>query len=342
MPRKKEESLDALLESPTFNESQFTTIRYKIPKPNFQRSTITNNQKFPELSQIFGPLWGQIDQLDRLIAIRQGKEVNPPPTPKELAQTEKITSYRLYQLKKLVIEYRKEQYTLNDFFNPQLQRHEIIQSKWRGGEVDSPVIWGDGFYEIGPLGLYTQNNPIFTKPYAALDHEYYIPDLNAPVVVDFRNSDHVYNLIEFRQDLEESAVGSSESPIPRIYQTLDYYVEKAHLSPEHLEILRLKTLHYPNSFIRKFINTKYSKTHPESYISTIYTKNICGAISAAAQIHYDSFQERGKPSRFKRCKDCGEIFLIDSRNFTRQSRSRDGFQCRCKWCERDKRRKTTS
>ena len=127
-PRKKEESLDALLESPTFNESQFTTTHYKIPKPNFnaQRAAILGDPRNEELRKVFDPLWGQIDQLDRLIAIRSKKEVNPPPTQSELARAERITPYILYRLKKLVIEYRKEQYTLNDFFNPQLQRHELI------------------------------------------------------------------------------------------------------------------------------------------------------------------------------------------------------------------------
>ena len=338
-PRKKEESLDALLESPTFNESQVTTIRYKIPKPNFQRSKILSDPRHPNATQIFNPLWMQIDQLDRLIHIYQKKEVNPPPTLSELDKVSKITPYKLYRLKKLVIEYRKEQYTLNDFFNPTLQRHELIQSKWRGGEIDSPVIWGDGFYEFGPLGLFTQNNPIFTKPYTKGECEPRLPDLNAPVVVDFRNPTHVYMLAEFREELEDSAVGSTESPIPLIYRTFDYYVEKAKLSEEQREILNLKILHYPNSFIRQFVNKKYNRTHPESYISTIYTKNICGAISIAAQIHYDTYVARGIPSKFKKCKDCGEIYLIDGRNFTRQSRSRDGYQCRCKWCEKEKRKK---
>jgi hypothetical protein len=39
-------------------------------------------------------------------------------------------------------------------------------------------------------------------------------------------------LAEFREELEDSAVGSTESPIPLIYRTFDYYVEKAKLSEE--------------------------------------------------------------------------------------------------------------
>lgn len=337
---KKEESLDSLLEIPTFNESvQFnrTGIRYKIPKPNFNLLKDRLRAILPEseLSE-FNQLWERINRLERTIAIKTGKNVNPPPTQKELEKSERITPYRLYQLKKLLLELRKEQYTLSDQFLPQLQRHELIQSVYRGGEVEKDIQWGNGFYEIAPLGLYSAKSPIFTEPYKLTTRAFEAAK-NPQTVIDFRNSDHVYYLIEFQERLLDSVGEDCESLIPQIYETLRFYCDKAYLSEEQKDILKLKINHFTNSYIQKYVNQKYGTGHSESYISTIYTKQICESISNAAILHYDTYQARGQLNRFKKCKDCGEILLLDYRNFTKQSRSRDGFQCRCKRCEKKKR-----
>lgn len=60
-PTPKEESLDALLETPTFNEgTSFSRqdIHYKIPKPNFSRERIRSRGQ----EQNFKELWTQIDR----------------------------------------------------------------------------------------------------------------------------------------------------------------------------------------------------------------------------------------------------------------------------------------
>lgn len=65
-PSSREESLDALLETPTFNETTTfnrTHTVYKIPKPNFSRERI--RAKGQEAA--FEELWAEIDGLEKIL-----------------------------------------------------------------------------------------------------------------------------------------------------------------------------------------------------------------------------------------------------------------------------------
>lgn len=143
---------------------------------------------------------------------------------------------------------------------------------------------------------------------------------------------------EFREDLEDWSVGDAESAIPALYATLDFYVSLAHLRPAQKLIFQLKSQNYTNEFICRVLHEKLGVDYSEPYISTIYTKQICEGIANAAQLHWDTFCARKNPKNFKQCKDCGAILLMDGRNFARSSRNAGGWNCRCKWCEREKRK----
>lgn len=330
--KRPEESLDALLETPSFTEPSQNTTHYKIPKPNFtkMRGRVREALNPNELAH-FEELWQRIARLERLLNIAKKKDASPPPTPDELAQAQKITPHRAYLIKKIVLELKREQYTLYDQFMPQLQRHELIQVKYRGGEQDL------SYQEIEnalPLGLWRPHSPIFETPWIPNS---LLPNTKINNMVDFRNPTHIYRLVEQREKLETDSLTNPESLIPQLFATLDYYVNLAHLEDEQQDILKLKYQRWTNGAIQRFIKEKYGVNHSESYISTIFTKQICGGIAAAAQLHEDTFNERGKANRFKQCKDCGDILLMDYRNFTKQSRNRDGWSCRCKFCEKKKR-----
>lgn len=70
---RKTQSLDELLETPTFNEGSLRAIDnptiYKIPRPNFSRQRAIDQG----LGAQFRDLWERIDALDRLVALKQGK-----------------------------------------------------------------------------------------------------------------------------------------------------------------------------------------------------------------------------------------------------------------------------
>ena len=120
--RPKEQSLEALVESPTFSETLFHQgpTRYTTPKPNLERSAFDpslsaspqndepraiqpnqqSNEKPTPALECMRALWKRIDRLDDALA-------NPG-----------LTSQQTYHLRKLLIELRREQYTIGDFIRP--------------------------------------------------------------------------------------------------------------------------------------------------------------------------------------------------------------------------------
>ena len=62
-------------------------------------------------------------------------------------------------------------------------------------------------------------------------------------------------------------------------------------------------------------------------------------INEAVKLHQDTIENCFFKENFKQCTDCGRILLLDGRNWVKKSRSKDGFQSRCKRCERERRQK---
>lgn len=128
--RPKEQSLEALVESPTFSETLFHQgpTRYTTPKPNLERAS-------------FDPSLGASPQNDEPRAIQPNQQSNEKPTPalecmralwKRIDRLDDalanpgLTSQQTYHLRKLLIELRREQYTIGDFIRPQIQLHSVV------------------------------------------------------------------------------------------------------------------------------------------------------------------------------------------------------------------------
>lgn len=343
--RPKEQSLEALVESPTFSETLFHQgpTRYTTPKPNLERSAFDpslgapsvqndepraiqpsqkSNEKPSPALECMRALWKRIDRLDDALA-------NPG-----------LTSQQTYHLRKLLLELRREQYTIGDFIKPQIQLHSVVQDKYRGGETENGLLWDTDAFPILPMGLYNVRHPQtkFSKPYTINLPDEPLREPKNNCFLDFRNWKHIYWMNEFREDLEDWSVGDAESAIPALYATLDFYTNLAHLRPAQKLIFQLKSQNYTNEFICRVLHEKLGVDYSEPYISTIYTKQICEGIANAAQLHWDTFCARKNPKNFKQCKDCGAVLLMDARNFARSSRNAGGWNCRCKQCEKERRK----
>ena len=128
------ESLEGLLESPTFNEASLSSadaqIPYKLPRETFSRKEAL--ARCPEfLIPTYRELFNQIDKIDLLInlyELRHGKRKNPPReallakfTEEELqGMQETIThwnQYRYLKMRHQLVELRREQYTLRDSYS---------------------------------------------------------------------------------------------------------------------------------------------------------------------------------------------------------------------------------
>jgi hypothetical protein len=145
-------------------------------------------------------------------------------------------------------------------------------------------------------------------------------------------------LLEQQKDLELIVPELNvESNLRYLLDTLQFYIDQAELSDIHLEILNMKLNKKKNSDIAWDINHKYGKTYTSNYISTIFRQRIIPRINDAATYHEKVIGNIFFPEEFKTCCHCGETMLRDPDNFTRKSRSTDGYSSRCKKCEKEAR-----
>lgn len=124
------------------------------------------------------------------------------------------------------------------------------------------------------------------------------------------------------------------SNLKKLLDTLQFYVDQADLTDIQHEILNMKLHKIKNTDIAWEINRKYKKTYTSNYISTIFRQRIIPKINDAAKYHEKVISNIFFEEEFKQCSSCGETLLRDADNFTRKSRSSDGFSSRCKKCEK--------
>lgn len=329
--RKEPESLDALLEDPTFDEnrlSNFSTI-YKSKTPTFSRDAALKEAP-PDLIPIFQKLFTQIDELELLInyyELKVGKRLKPPreeliarvPNPSIIelnAQT--LNQYTYLKKRHQLVELRTQQFILKDTYSNPILRHTLPHP--------SESMSFD--YQILPLGAPSDFPLIFSsQSYTDADlkliSDYLWEEKPQTLKFDFRNIDQVYRLA--LSDLEP------DSPLE---ETLKFYVEKAHLTPVQLRIFNLKRARVPNLKIRQILTQEFGKTYSVNYISTIFKQQAIGAINHAAALHEKIIRNIFFEEEFKVCNLCGRRLLRDSEFFTRKSSSKDGFSGRCKECEK--------
>ena len=362
------ESLEQLLEQPTFNEaslSTWNTTQFRKKKEKFSREEALAQAPEalkPDLLRLFY----DIDLLDygieqyelthgrRQKAIRQ-ELINRLSQEERDKQDEKITHWNQYKyLKKrhLLVELRREQYTLRDSFI------KVPYTPETDDYAPAPEIdFGVGI-EVLPLGVNQKNSELASlifRTWRGLDPDVYsekdlalisdcywqkkafAPNTNQ-LWVDFREEEHVYQLLNFCEELDDTAkVAEVDSNLRGLLDTLEFYISVAELTDIQREILELKLAKQKNCDIASTVNTKYGKTYTQNYISTIFRQKIIPKINEAAKMHELIIENIFFPENFKRCTGCGENKLRCPENYTRRTRANDGYSTRCKVCEKQAR-----
>ena len=362
------DSLDAVLENPALANTQIHPLSEAVPlrkkRVVFSRSETRKNAP-PHLLHVFEDLWRAIDELDLEINLyeeRVGKRDKPPReellkrfTDEEVnlirEKSKKLNQYTYLKKRHELIEMRREQFTLSDSYTSTLNlTNSIFQTHNNSIVFDCEV-------EVLPLGLNkgAAADLIFDLNFdpAALNEEQ-LQTISKLVwkkktyagdrFFDFRDLEAVYQLYLFKLDFLEQIERDKEdlnveSNLADLLKTLDFYEQLADLSEVQLEVLRLKEKHEKNSDIAYYINKKYGKSYTANYISTIFRRKIIVKINEAAELHRETIENCFFPENFKKCSECGRVLLLDGRNWVKKSRSKDGFQNKCKRCEREQRKK---
>lgn len=367
--KEKSESLEALLENPGFNDASLQQLNEvpptKVGRQVFSRSEARKNAP-AFLLKVFENLWTQIDELDLLLNyydLKSGKRINPPrdellkkfTTEEQEQLKEKANHLNQYQyLKKRheLVELRREQYTLRDSYTGTIvcgQPHYYQNHKVESISFDEDV-------EVYPLGVVSGEETsrlIFDRNFdpralnerqLKLISDWFWRKHTNKVGIDFRKLEDVYQIFLNFYELKDQFAASQErydvyNNSDQLLDTLKFYMDMADLTDIQREILDLKIDKVRNQDIAKQINEKYGKGYTANYISTIFRQKIIARINEAAQLHWDVIENCFYPENFKKCTSCGRELLLDSRNFVRKSRSKDGFNSKCKRCEKKERQK---
>lgn len=314
-------SLEGLMESPTFDENIFKKNRtmYKKVKPSIDKNKVKD---IPEMVQ----LWKEIERLKDIQDQNLGKKEWTEGTPK-------LDRNQMYYLKHQLANLYSQQYYIWDSVNPTIMGKKN-KAEWYDDDSE-----GELEFMVLPRGLMQkQNDKEFMEP--RLDKErcsHAAAQVDEECVVfDFRKQEHLYQLIQFYIELKNQAWRRPNSLINNLLWTLDFYIEKAGLSPQQKLIVEGKKCRLTNKEIKQKLIEELGIEHKENYISTIWSKSI-ELIVKAVELNYDEFLCKDYDKAWKKCNRCGKMLLRDPRNFVRKSISPDGLTNRCKACDREMR-----
>ena len=366
--RDDTESLDAMMESPTFNEASLrkpTEARTRIAREVFDRQKALN--ECPEhMRAIFEELFDRIDKLEMSIHFYEfahGKRKEPPRTAltkrfseaevdAARATSEKWNQFKYLKQRHLIVELRREQFTLRDSYIEKHMRHTPPEP-----DLDPVNLDFEAEIPVFPLGLvgapfselvFKQADDLNPTTYTEKEldvltrHYWNKKEQSRPqLFFDFGELEHVYELFGQLVELEEELDALPlESNLGKLIATLKYYIALTDLTEAHQEILDLKINKQKNQDIADIINKKYGKSYTANYISTIFRQKIIPRINETANFHALIIENMCFEENFKKCHGCGKWLLIDAENFVRKSRSKDGFSTKCKKCDRaDRERK---
>lgn len=367
---KESESLDAVLENPALANIQLHSLDeaviLKKGRDVFSREEA--RQKAPDyLQKTFEDLWRMIDETEleiNLYEVRVGKRDKPPRdelikrfNDEEIehirARSQKINQYEYLKLRHKLKELRTEQFTIRDSYKPTFNITQSIYTPKNNSLVFDCDI------EVLPLGVKEGEvgDIIFNEnfdPAALNDRQLDLiseliwkkknVDCGRAKIFDFRDLDTVYQLYLFKDDIDDRLLQVEndhivENNLDKLLDTLKFYETIADLTNVQREILLLKEQKQKNIDIAGYINKKYGKSYTANYISTIFKQKIIGKINEIVKLHQDTIENCFFQENFKKCNTCGRILLLDGRNWIKKSRSKDGFQNRCKRCEREARQK---
>ncbi|MBR4155408.1 MAG: hypothetical protein IKU01_01715 [Bacteroidales bacterium] len=382
------DSLDEKIECPTFIEGTIQKIG-EVPQTRKVKETFSRKktrESAPDhLLAVFEELWERIDYIELCINLyeeRTGKREKPPRdsllqrfSEEDIEKVRKKTStfgqYKYLKLKHLLVELRKEQYTLRDSFLEGICRRTLPETSAGTQEIEEEVSFFkeiDVFEEevpVFPLGLIGEENEgfwrkreelvprnfgeeellyfskIFWKKKAeenAVKEERAAGHQEFRRWFDFRDLEMVYQLLLEYQELEKEGQRLLRNT-SRLIQTFFYYAAEANLTEIQREILQLKMDKEKNQDIARLINRKYGKSYTANYISTIFRQKIIPEINGAAALHVQIVQSLPFEEEFKTCSKCGRVLLRDPVNFVRKSRAKDGLSSRCKMCDKLEREK---
>ena len=352
------------MEMPGFQESKLKKLggtHYRTSRVVFNREEVLQKAT-PEVQGILEDLFNQIDYIELVINyydLKVGKRKTQPresllkkfdeeQRQKCIQKAAELSQRQYLKMRHRLVELRTEQYTYKDCISNSIIPH------FDNALYEEEVLRIGEDIEVLPMGLFDNSvyaskvftsppNPIaFTEEELKKVSDWIWKEKDKKNALDFENPEHLLALYRAYDELQsETEIDPNQiyNASAAIFKTLKFYEECARLNDLQREILQMKIEQKPNVEIASYINQKYKTTYNDNYISTIYRRKILPTIAEAATHHKLIMENIFYPEAFKKCKDCGKLFLRAPEFFMRQHKTPDGFSPRCKYCQRIKREK---
>ena len=217
------------------------------------------------------------------------------------------TGRKKYLLKKQLIEMRKDQYILKNSAKPSMY---LAPSSRGANKID-------------------------------LDERQYIDENGDPQstgLISFFNPEHISAILCNYNALQIEIKGRYWDDFYYLMKDFDALMKKA-LSdyPAYLDIVKYKVDNKTNIEIQQMLLDKHNIQHSIQYISQLWRTKIPKMIAERAQHDFLLWHASQDPNApMKKCACCGQKKPANSRFFSRNKTSKDGWYSWCKMCRNKK------
>lgn len=244
------------------------------------------------------------------------KDLEEIPELKELKQSIKILEQKYKenpspQLKKQIIELRKDQYVIKNTYKKPITFVNIRKSSNKITDLEEKITISPDLNDVTSSGL-----------------------------VNFFNHKHIVELLVNYSKLKEESHGKFWTDLYYLMEDLDKLIEDSlkEKHPAYFELLINKIDGKSNFDISLILNQKFNIKYSEQTISQIWRKRIPNIMAETAKQQYiEWFLNKNKKSgKWKKCSVCKKIKIANKYNFNSNKLSHDGLYCQCKECRKEK------
>lgn len=334
-------SLDEIIDNPLSDQLSLKTLdeRYIYTK---KKPIIARPKYNKETGELIDPgdsdipgiqeLWDRIDYIEHVVAINEGK------IPDDGTVTILQDSYRLYQLKHMLIDMRRHQYYLKDSYKPTLHFVAIQQPQPQTYNLDSDA----EYWMTYDQWEHRVNNSYFNYSKNIDDYESKVTPEGIFVKwivrhqnFDWENPKHIRALIYHYSDIYMQLWDKLHSWGRTLIFDFDHYEEMANLSPVREYILLRKIDKASHSTILQELQEKFGLVYNENHLSNILNKEIPEKIAIAATKH--RLEVETPDSMKKVCFRCKRLLPKNKLFFGVNNSRKDHWASNCKECERKRR-----
>ena len=337
-------SLDEILDNPLADQEHlqqfdtkyiYTKKKPSIRKPKYDKTTGAlidiGDADIPGMQE----LWDRIDYLEHVVAVNEGL------SPADESVSILPDAYRLYQLKHTLIDVRRHQYYLKDYYKPTIHFVAIVPPRPQTYDWDSDSQYWISYEEwerrtsTSLLSSVSRNIADYEQRENPITHELEVKWVVRRHTFDWENPKHIKALIDMYSAIYMEMWDKLDSWGRTLIYDFDRYFDMCHFSPVREYILTRKIDKVPSTEITKEVKEKFGIQYNESHVQAIVSKEIPEAMAKMATMHRMLLTT--PPKDRKTCYCCKRSLPRNNYFFVTNNNRKDHFGSTCKECDRQKR-----